>query len=108
MPVSRQFENTQRPPSAAAEDRNVEGGRDERGVGLAAAAVRGGRGSQHELKGALYPEGRGRQRPPSAAAEDRNYEAMLDVPGWESAAAAVRGGRGSQLDRRQRVAHRRH
>jgi len=72
MPVSRQFENTQRPPSAAAEDRNVN--------------------SMNSLSTFTVP-----QRPPSAAAEDRNVEGGRDERGVGLAAAAVRGGRGSQL-----------
>jgi len=62
----------QRPPSAAAEDRNLP-----RHVGGESAGVR--------------------QRPPSAAAEDRNFD-KLGTFNWRGmdAAAAVRGGRGSQ------------
>ena len=61
----------QRPPSAAAEDRNEYEVCPECGWDAAAAAVRGGRGSQH------FPHG------------------LLPPIAW--AAAAVRGGRGSQL-----------
>jgi len=60
----------QRPPSAAAEDRNTR------------EAFRSAR---------ISPT----QRPPSAAAEDRNC-LELDDPVSSGAAAAVRGGRGSQ------------
>ena len=60
-----------------------------------AAAVRGGRGSQH-----LRRDGRGarsgRWRPPSAAAEDRNWINFANVTIEEGWRPAVRGGRGSQ------------
>ena len=60
----------QRPPSAAAEDRNNDRPVVEVTCLGAAASVRGGRGSQHELRADVR---RGQQqRPPSAAAEDRN------------------------------------
>ena len=86
----------QRPPSAAAEDRN-------------------------SVEDCAYSVSRIKQRPPSAAAEDRNSSQTLNAapPAWQRppsaaaedrnsltsvgrssttlAAAAVRGGRGSQL-----------
>jgi len=86
----------QRPPSAAAEDRNMSWRSTRRRPKRAAAAVRGGRGSQRlarPLAEHRSPPGSGRrprrpriattekpqgiltplrQRPPSAAAEDRN------------------------------------
>ena len=61
----------QRPPSAAAEDRNFVTIRRHRERFQAAAAVRGGRGSQQPGGGEVQAT-HGRQRPPSAAAEDRN------------------------------------
>jgi len=64
----------QRPPSAAAEDRNF--------------AERTG------LRVRRW------QRPPSAAAEDRNLRSSLTALDHDPAAAAVRGGRGSQLPAR--------
>ena len=132
----------QRPPSAAAEDRNPVHPADGPGChegsgrrprrpriatlstssdmasGLAAAAVRGGRGSQREhLRTTTGPRSQrppsaaaedrndggtagavwdGTQRPPSAAAEDRNHTGPPAGNQEEQAAAAVRGGRGSQ------------
>jgi len=70
-------------------------GRVPRSRTTAAAAVRGGRGSQrHRLIRHLnLPH---RQRPPSAAAEDRNDVLPVGSDGLSAAAAAVRGGRGSQ------------
>jgi len=110
----------QRPPSAAAEDRNIymrekkvfeptSSGRRPRRPRIAtrwtaspaaplvsaAAAVRGGRGSQHPLEGP-QPAAHRRQRPPSAAAEDRNEVGYVGDQRYVRAAAAVRGGRGSQ------------
>ena len=109
----------QRPPSAAAEDRNSNASARSAVESRAAAAVRGGRGSQldHQANpvrgvrvqrppsaaaedrnyGGLYAHRVAfQQRPPSAAAEDRNAPLMETPTLYQVAAAAVRGGRGSQ------------
>jgi len=64
----------QRPPSAAAEDRNQFNQVKGKIRAQAAAAVRGGRGSQPHLAHVPGCRAAG-QRPPSAAAEDRNLMA---------------------------------
>ena len=70
--------------------------------GRAAAAVRGGRGSQLYLPD-VVAEDSWEQRPPSAAAEDRNLQRQKDADVLTHAAAAVRGGRGSQRERTAQI-----
>ena len=84
----------QRPPSAAAEDRNHRREGLFRMLIWAAAAVRGGRGSQHPGGAPVLADLR--QRPPSARPRIATSFGPMSSVVTTVAAAAVRGGRGSQ------------
>jgi len=92
----------QRPPSAAAEDRNGFGRAGRIRAFGAAAAVRGGRGSQldERLLGCPAVVGSGRRPRRPRIATPQRWLACTTVG---SAAAAVRGGRGSQRDQHRGV-----